>query len=501
MTLEATTLFKSFGAIRALSDVSFAVGPGEIKGLCGENGAGKSTLVKILTGVYQPDAGSITVAGRARQIRDPQAAQELGIAFVSQELSIPPHLSVFDNIWLGHRATPFLHRRRALRERAREILRLVGLDHLSLDRSASSLSLGERQLLEIARALVRDARILFLDEPTATLSNHEIQLVFTTLRRLRDHGTSIVLITHRLSEIFELCDTVAVLRNGRAVASRKVEGSSRKELIELMLGHPLDQMYPARAAPSSKLAMTVRGLRVPGAFSDLSFDLQDGQIICLAGQIGSGAPDALRALAGLIYDAEGQVEAHGCRLRLGSVPRSMAAGLIFVSDDRAAEGLFLKMPVLDNLAALWMQKTSGGPVLDLGDMAAIAARTADSVGVDVRRLPSRASDLSGGNQQKIAIGRASIAADRAILLMNEPTRGVDVGARAEIYRQMRRLCDGGFSIIMASTDIEEVVGIADVVITMFRGAAVALYRGAEIARNQVLADIVHQGHDATEVAQ
>ncbi len=498
MRLEARDLSKSFGPIQALSNVSFAVEAGEIHGLCGENGAGKSTLVKILTGVYRADEGAVFVDGKQCDIAHPQAAQRAGIAFVSQELSIPPHLSVYDNVWLGHDATPFWHRRQTLRAQASRVLQLVGLGHLDLNTPALALSLGERQLLEIARGLARDAQILFLDEPTATLSNREIELVFATLRRLREQGRGIVFITHRLAEVFDLCDAVTVLRNGRIVASTPVASSSRDQLIEHMLGYSLGELYPERSHATGMTAITVSDLRVPGAVEGLSLSLAQGEIMCLAGQIGSGASESLRALAGLVYDAEGSVSVFDRPLALGSVPRSLSAGLTFVSDDRAAEGVFLKLPIRDNLLALWMQRRGERGLLQNRRLSSLAASLADRVGVDRRRMRSKASELSGGNQQKIAIGRAATAKRNAILLMNEPTRGVDVGARADIYQLMRSLCRDGFSILMASTDIEEVIGMSDVVVTMFRGASVASYRAKEVLRSQVLADIVHQERELAE---
>jgi ABC-type sugar transport system ATPase subunit len=496
LRLEGRDLSKSFGAVAALSGVNFSIDAGEIRGLCGENGAGKSTLVKILTGVYQPDQGSVMIDGVSLDALNPHLAQEAGIAFVSQELSIPPHLSVFDNIWLGHRAVPLLHRRSALRKRAVNVLQLVGIDYLDLDLPASALSMAERQLLEIARAIIRDAQILFLDEPTATLSNHEIERVFATLRRLRQQGTSIVFITHRLAEVFELCDTVTVLRNGAIVASRHIRDATREHLIELMLGYTPALMYPKRATAQQEIALSVHSLKIPGTLSGLSIDLARGEIMCLAGQIGSGASDAVRALAGLIYYAEGDVRRRGTRLSLRSVSNSMAAGLMFVSEDRAAEGIFLKLGVLDNLVALWLNRGRQWSLLHRRELYSLASRVAETVGIDRRRLASRASDLSGGNQQKVSIGRATIATENAVLLMNEPTRGVDVGARVEIYRLMRELCERGFSILMASTDLEEIAGISDVVVTMFRGTAVASYRGTEISRSRILADIVNQERDA-----
>jgi ribose transport system ATP-binding protein/rhamnose transport system ATP-binding protein len=489
--LEARGVKKRFGQLVALKDVSFSIGPGEIRALCGENGAGKSTLVKLLTGVYRPDGGAIHVDGIARDFKSSRDSQAQGIAFVSQELSIVPHLSVLDNIWLGHQDVPLFHRRATLRKRAEQALQMVGLGHLPLRTLAGQLSLGERQLIEIARMLARDARVLLLDEPTATLSDSEIERVFAALRRLRESGRSVIFITHRLAEVFEICDTVTVLRNGAEVATLAVDGVDRDSLVEMMLGRPLGQMYPSPGQAWSETGLDVTGLNVPGAVHGLSFNAKRGQIVCLSGQIGSGAAEAVRALAGLTYDASGTVLVKGRTVRPGSVPEAMDANIRFVSEDRAAEGVFLTLPVRLNLLATQLDQVSSAGIVS---HAAIERRAVDvcaQVKIDVARLPSNAGDLSGGNQQKIAVGRSLTDDPFGVLLMNEPTRGVDVGARAEIYELMRQVCAKGYCVVMMSTDIEEVVGMADVVVTMYRGRKVAEYTRANLSRNQILVDITH----------
>jgi ABC-type sugar transport system ATPase subunit len=489
--LEIAAVSKSFGAVHALHDVSFSIGQGEIRALCGENGAGKSTLIKLITGLHQPDRGSIRVDGQDRHIRSPIEAQLLGIASVSQELSIVPQLSVLDNLWLGHRDVPFFHRQAKLRQRASEILELVDLSHLPIDALAGRLSLAERQLLEIARMLVREARILILDEPTATLADREIERVTAALRRLRSQGKSIIFITHRLNEVFEICDSVTVLRNGVEVGTHRTADIDRAQLIEAMLGRPLGQMYPPSTGRGGDIALAVRDLTVPGAVRDLAFDVRKGEIVCLAGQIGSGAIDTIRAVAGLVYNATGEVEIAGRPLELGSVSSALSRNLRFVSEDRASEGVFPKLSVQENLVATQLEMLGGLGLLSRRRLRGIARRMAGSVRVDDMRLRNMTGELSGGNQQKVAVGRSISDRSEGVLLMNEPTRGVDVGARAEIYALMRRLCDNGYAILMTSTDIEEVVGMSDRVITMFRGASVRHHEKQAINRADILADITY----------
>ena len=489
--LSARGLSKSFGPIVALNDVSLSLRAGEVRALCGENGAGKSTLVKLLMGVYRPDTGSVAVDGVARDIRHPQQAQEAGLGLVAQELSLAPRLSVLDNIWLGSAGVPFLHRRPELRAKAQAALAMIGADHIGLDTPVAALSIGQRQMVEIARMLARDARILILDEPTATLSDVEIERIFVALRALKSENRAVLYITHRLGEVFEICDSVTVLRNGEHVATSPLSGLTRESLIELMLGRSFAEMYPDAAhVAADDPVLTVTSLSIPGEVRDFSMIAPRGEIVCIAGQIGSGASSIVRALGGLEPDATGTVRVGEHTLQLGSVPDALANGIQFVSEDRANEGLFLRMRVLENLVATQLDRHRRAGFLSWPSIAAAAGQIADRVRVDRRRLYSHANELSGGNQQKLLFGRA-LRGEPGVLLMNEPTRGVDVGARAEIYRIMREMCDQGFALVMTSSDLEEVAGMADIVITMYRGRQVALYRRREIATHRILADITH----------
>ncbi len=489
--LSIDGLSKSFGPIDALVDVSLSLGRGEIRAICGENGAGKSTLVKILTGVYHADAGTVTIDGEPRDIRRPQQAQELGLALVAQELSLVPHLSVLDNIWLGNATVPMLHRRRELRDRAARALEVLGIGHLGLDTPVIDLSIGEKQLVEISRLLARDARILILDEPTATLTDIEIERIFEALRALKREGRSVLYITHRLGEVFEICDSVTVLRNGALVDTRPVAEIDRDRLIEMMLGRGLVEMYPDAAHGDGAALLDVEGLCVPGVVDGFDLTAPRGKIICLAGQLGSGNFEVVRALAGLVHDATGRVTVDGAPMALGSVPRAMGNGIIFVSEDRAGEGIFLHLRVLDNLVGTRLGDHQRLGMLSWSELGTLAARLADRVGVDRARLGSTADELSGGNQQKLAFSRAVEHRQGGILLMNEPTRGVDVGARADIYKLMREFCEFGFALVMTSSDLEEVVGMSDIVHTMYRGRLIARYARGEARTHDILADITH----------
>jgi ABC-type sugar transport system ATPase subunit len=490
--LSVDSLSKSFGAVAALKEVSLKLGYGEIRALCGENGAGKSTLIKLLTGYHVPSGGSIRVGEQVCEFASPRDAQEAGIALVSQELSLCPDLSVEDNIWLGSLSVPFLHRRAALRRRAREALDLLGMQHVALAAPLSQLSIGERQLVEIARMLTRDAQILLLDEPTATLSDREIDKMCSALLALKREGRSIIYITHRLGEIFQICDSITVLRNGQLVGNMQVADTSRNELIEMMLGRPFEEFYPAAGeSQCAASALEVSGLTIPGAVEDFNVVVPKGKIVCLAGQIGSGSEVVTKAIAGLVHTAEGQVKVMGRELKLGSGERALRANVMYVSGERAEEGVFRDLTVHENLVATRLDEHSAFGILKQADLKRKALELASQVQVDAARLNATADQLSGGNQQKLAFGRCIDRGDPGVIVMNEPTRGIDVGARAEIYQLMRDFCEKGYGLLVASTDLEEVVGLGDVVVTMYRGRQVASYRREEVTIQHVLADLTH----------
>ena len=482
---------KRFGPNEVLKNVSLSLGAQEIRAICGENGAGKSTLVKIITGVHAADGGTVLVDGTPTEITDPQHAQELGIALVAQELSLAPALSVFDNIWLGNREVPLFHRRKELRERARAALEKVGLEELPLEAPVSRLSIGRRQLVELARMLTRDARVFILDEPTATLSDVEIERIFAALRALKDEGKSVIYITHRLGEVFQICDSVSVLRNGELVGTRRTAEIDRAQLMEMMLGRSLREMYPRYDSRPGQPMLEVRDLWVPPVVQNFNLTAQRGMVICLAGQVGSGATEVLRALAGLAFDSTGEVGIAVQPVQLRSVMRAQRAKMQFISEDRAGEGVFLRLNVGQNLVATRLGDHSRLGILARRGLRATAAKLAAAVGVDRARLRSQADELSGGNQQKVAFGRVIGGDEPGVLLMNEPTRGVDVGARADIYRLIRQFCDRGYCLVMASSDIEEVLGMADVIVSMYRGRQVATYQRGEADLHRVLADITH----------
>ncbi|GLY99388.1 sugar ABC transporter ATP-binding protein [Actinoplanes sp. NBRC 103695] len=459
-------LARSFAGVPAVREVSLTVGAGEIHALCGHNGAGKSTVVKMLSGQLTPDAGRVLLAGEEVDLRSRQVAQQLGVALVDQELSVVPALTVLENMMLGDIDAPLIKRRRAAAERCREILRDIGLERLRPGQLVSTLSLGERQLVEIAKALSQRARVVILDEPTATLSEAESQTVFAAVRRVAARGCAVIFVSHRLPEVLELCDTVTVLRDGRRVTTAPAAELTVERLIVHMLGETPHRLEASRQPdPDLTHALRIEHLRVPGRLADFTLTARAGRIYALAGQLGSGASDVLRAVAGLHPTADGSVELRDRAVPFRSPVGAARAGIAFVSNDRKGEGLFLDQSVARNLTATRLHK----------------ARTARSLaaraGLPEDRLADPVRALSGGNQQKVFVGRSLDRPDVHALLLDEPTRGVDVGGRAAIHRLLRDAADAGLVVVFASTELEELLELGDVILTMRDGRVVETYQG------------------------
>jgi ABC-type sugar transport system ATPase subunit len=491
--LEVVELSKSFGPVRAVQDLSLDVRVGEVHAICGHNGAGKSTLVKALVGLVRPDEGVIRFEGQDISLRNPHDAQSFGIALVNQELSLVPELSVEDNIFLGGLDVPLVYRRRRLSEHARGVLNQLGLRHVQLGTSVESLSIGERQLVEIARLLVRDARLLILDEPTATLSKPEIERVFKAIRDLVTEGRSVIFVSHRLDEVFELCDRVTVLRDGQRVATHDIHEIDRRLLIEHMLG----EMEGARAMgehghavpASGEAVVRIDHLTVPGSVEDVSLTLESGIITGLAGQVESGTSTILRALGGLVPNASGRVEVRGRAVLLNTPRRASAAGLLYIPNDRQREGLFLGQTVERNLTVARLRRLSRLGLLLRRRVQRAARELATRAGVNLDRLGSPVASLSGGNQQKVLLGRALELEGTALLALDEPTRGVDVGGRADIHNLVREAARNGTAVIFSSTELDEVLDLSDVVVTIFQGRIVSIVPRAEASASAILADM------------
>jgi ribose transport system ATP-binding protein len=458
---------KNYGRIRALDNVLFELRPGEVMALLGENGAGKSTLVKVLSGLVKLDRGQVAIDGRSLDLTDPARSQLAGVAVVQQELTAIKCLTVAENLAIGQRGTPFVWRPRRLAQQARPLLERVGLGHIDPSTPMEHLSVAEMQLVEIARILARDARIIIFDEPTAALSDVEIERVLTIVRLLASEGRSIVYVTHRLDEVFQIADRVTVLRNGCSQMAENVEDLTVDAIVAKMIGRELESMFPARGTPFS-VVLRVHDLMAPGLAEPVSFALQSGEILGLTGQIGSGARLVLHALAGVVPGSVASISLDGRPVDLRNRAAGLRAGVAYCSDDRKRNGIFANLSVTKNLSSPWLNSVASHGVIvrrhedsKARDVASTMALSSDRLGLDT-------SALSGGNQQKVALGKW-IGTGAKVLLVEEPTRGVDVGARAEIYAKMRALCNEGMAIVVCSSDTSEIMGLCDSIASFYRG--------------------------------
>ena len=488
--LRMRGISKRYGAVTALQGVDFTLLRGEVMALLGENGAGKSTLVKILAGLERPDAGTVEIDGQVVRLRGPSQSLQAGVAYVTQELSIVAPLSVAENICLGGSERNPIWTDRRLAARVRPFLERVGLGHVDPMTPAGSLSVAQQQLVEIARLLSRNARILILDEPTAALSDAEIEKVKLVVRNLAGEGRSIIYVTHRLGEVFEIADRVTIFRNGRSFEPVRVDALDIDELIEHLLGRRLEQMFPARGDRFGPLLLSMRDMMAPGLVSPVTLALREGEILGLAGQLGSGANAVVRAIAGVVPRDGGTIELRGAPLRPGSVRDAIAVGIAYCSDDRKRDGIFGVRNLHENLTATALRRITVAGLLSRAREVEISTSLAGFFEVALERLGSHAGKLSGGNQQKVALGKW-LAIEPSILLVEEPTRGVDVGARAEIYRHLRALADQGLAIVFVSSDNQEVLGLADTVATFFRGRMVRIAGAATLRPEELFRDVTH----------
>jgi len=488
--LRMTNIIKKYGPTLVLDEVQFAVEAGEVMALMGENGAGKSTLVKILAGLEIPQAGTIEIDGHTKHIRSPRDSHAAGIGYVAQELSIVPSLPVYENVFLGDNTLGILRTPRVLAKKAKPFLESVGLGNIDPLTYTESLSVAERQLVEIARLLSREARIAILDEPTAALSDAEIARVKSAVRTLAGRGCAVIYVTHRMPEVFDLTDRVTVLRNGNSFPALETKNLTVDTLIEEMLGRRLDNMFPARSDGLQEIKLQLSGVRGAGLRAPVSLNVRRGEILGLAGQVGSGASSVLRLIAGTIPLAEGHMLLDGAAFRPKNISNSKQAGIAYCSDDRKHDGIFAGRSVPENLSAPALSIISRAGFLSFGKERRLAEYISSRFGIDASYFSRLAGNLSGGNQQKVALGKW-IGINPNLLLVEEPTRGVDVGARAEIYRHLRELANAGLCIIFASSDTQEVLGLADRVGTFFHGELVRTMDAADATVQQISKDVTH----------
>jgi len=491
MLLSAYGLSKHYGAHHALDGADLDLRAGEVHALVGSNGAGKSTLVKILTGAVGPDAGTLTLAGMPVPFGDPKAALDAGIACIYQEANLVPALSVLDNIVLGRHPTRRfgLLDRSAQRQAVRELLARHDL-RLDLDAPVQTLPTVQQKEVEIAKALSLNARVILMDEPTAWLAHAEVEKLFHSIRQLRAQGVAVLYISHILDEIFAIADRVTVIRDGKVRLMAPIAATSKAALVEAMLGRELavevgtaHRQMPQSAAGA--VALECHGLSKAGLFQDMALQVHQGEIVCITGLVGAKRSEFVRALFGAEPADQGEILIHGRRVSLREPAAAIRHGIGFVPEDRRRDGLFMGLPIGANLVLAYLPLVTRAGLLVRRLTRALGRRQVEDLGIVPARLDLPARALSGGNQQKVLLGRW-LAGGARILILDEPTVGVDVGAKADIYQLLRRLASAGAAILIVSSDMEEVLAIADRVIVMAQGRVSRTFTGHEVTQGAIL---------------
>ena len=494
--LRMTGIGKSFPGVQALEDVSLAVWPGECLGLVGENGAGKSTLMKILSGVYAPDAGTIELSGRPAALHSPRQAQDLGVSIIYQEFNLMPNLTVAENVFVGREpnASGFV-RWDELRGRTQALLDQLGV-RLRPGATVRDLSVAEQQMVEIAKALSTNAKIVIMDEPTSALTETEVAALLEIIRGLKARGLGVIYISHRLDEVMAVCDRVTVLRDGRNVGEMPIAEASPERIVRLMVGRNLGDLFQKDASAADAAArpvLEVRGLsrtgtaRDPSAIvlSDISFDVRAGEIVGLAGLVGSGRTEVARAIFGADLFDRGEVRIDGKPVRLASPRDAIRAGIGLVPEDRKAQGLVLGMTVEDNISLAALPRLVRYGFIRMKEELALATRFIEALRVRTPSPEQQVVNLSGGNQQKVVIAKW-LALQPRLLIMDEPTRGIDIGAKAEVHSLMNQLAQQGVAILMISSELPEIIGMSDRVLVMSQGRLAGELDRAEATQERIM---------------
>ncbi|MCY4022891.1 MAG: sugar ABC transporter ATP-binding protein [Anaerolineaceae bacterium] len=489
---------KSFPGVRALVDVQFDVRPGEVHALLGENGAGKSTLIKIISGVYSADTGDIFVEGQEVEFSNPREAQSRGIATIYQELLLYPELSVAENIFMGHapRTRFGMIDWPKMREQAVEILSSLDIHDIDVTRNVGTLTVGNRQRVEIAKALSQNARLLIMDEPTAALTEADVQRLFGLVRLLRDRGVAVIYISHRLDEVFMLADRVTVLRDGQYVGTRGIEDTSEDDLISMMVGRTIDDLFPKLDTTVGEAILELRGLTRRPLTKDISLKLHAGEIVGLAGLVGSGRSELAQAVFGFTPAESGEILLDGRQVQIRHPGHAMNLGIAYVPEDRGTQGLIRQMTVRENVSLAILKTLARGSIVNRDAERELAQRSIGQLNIRAYSTEQVVNKLSGGNQQKVVVSKW-LASKPRVLIMDEPTRGIDVGAKAEIHRLMSELAQQGMAILMISSELPEVLGMSDRILVMRQGQLVAEFARDEATQENVATAMMSEA--ATEV--
>lgn len=493
--LQLHGITKRFPGVLALDDVHFTLTAGEVHALVGENGAGKSTLIKIISGVYQPDAGRIAYLGAPTTFPTPRAAAERGIAVIYQEIALFSDLSVLENLYVGaYLRRPLLGPRgprgwrvdwARMRARAQEVVASLGVE-LELRAPVHRLSAAQQQLVEIARALLRDARVIIMDEPTGPLALQDVERLFGLIRQLRSHGVGIIYISHRLEEIFDVADRVTVLRDGRRITTAPVAQTSRDMLIHHMVGRTLDTLFPKTPVDVGAPVLEVEGVSKTGVLADVSLVLRRGEIVGLAGLVGSGRTTLAHAIFGIDPPRRGRIRLDGVDAHISRPAQARELGIAYIPEERQRQGLVLPFPVGENLSLVILRRLSRLGFIDRAREATVAREFVRRLDIRTPGIGVPAATLSGGNQQKVVVGKW-LATQPRVLIMDEPTRGVDVGAKAEIHRLMSELAGRGLGILLISSELTELLGMSDRILVMHRGRITGELGRDEATQEKIMA--------------
>jgi rhamnose transport system ATP-binding protein len=488
--LQVKAIQKRFPGVHALKGVDFEVRPGEIHALLGENGAGKSTLIKIIAGVYQPDSGEIYMNGKPVTFANPREAQNVGVATMYQELSLYPELTVAENIFMGH--APRRHFGpinimdwNSMFTRAKELLAELEIYDMDVKRLVGTLNVGNRQRVEIAKALSLNARLLIMDEPTAALTESDVANLFAIVRLLRERGVGIIYISHKLIEVFELADRVTVLRDGEYIGTKNVSETNENELISMMVGRTIENLFPKQKAEIKDVVLEVKNLQREPHTRNISFQVRAGEIVGLAGLVGSGRSETAQVIFGILPAESGEIQVGGRKVNITQPAEAVKYGIAYVPEDRGTQGLVRQMTIRENVSMAILKQVSNTTFIDYGAEKNLAKGAIEQFGIRAYSTEQVANKLSGGNQQKVVVGKW-LASNPLLIIMDEPTRGVDVGAKSEIHRLMSELAaERGLAILMISSELPEILGMSDRILVMREGAIVAEFSRAEATQEKI----------------
>ncbi len=488
--LQLRNISKAFPGVQALDNVSIDINKGEIHALLGENGAGKSTLIKLLTGVHHWDSGTVTYDGKElTSITPSQAIREYGIVPIYQELNLIPELDVAENIFLGREVLAnerfrIIDRKEIVR-RTTDILETLG-QNISPTALVGTLGVGKQQMVEVAKALSIEARLLILDEPTASLGEDETEDLFRVMRQLKDQGVTIIFISHKLDEVLEISDRFTVLRDGKKIVTTEAEGASKEDIISYMVGRKLGDQYPKMATTQGDVALEVRGLSTASLLSDISFSAYRGQVLGVAGLVGAGRTELARAIIGADPRSSGRIFVNGAEVQINSPKDALKHGIALLTEDRKGQGLFLGNTVLFNATVANLKRYVRRILIDVNRQKDAAAEVVRQLGIKTPGLNTMTLQLSGGNQQKVVIGKW-LNTDADIFIFDEPTRGIDVGAKVEVYNIINQLIADGAAVIMISSELPEILGMSDRIIVLSEGRLTAEFSREEATQEKIMA--------------